>query len=88
MGTLNSGLGGGMLPLTSAEAETLHSPLLPANLYVSDASLLPRSLSLPPILTIMALAKSSKDEDDNLLEQYVKLCPNYLLLIDLQPLQS
>ncbi|WP_431356637.1 GMC oxidoreductase [Prevotella communis] len=37
--------------------ETLHSPLLPDNLYVCDASLLPQSLGLPPILTIMALAK-------------------------------
>lgn len=45
------------LPLTSAEAESLHSPLLPDNLYVADASLLPQALGLPPILTIMALAK-------------------------------
>ena len=44
---------GGMLPLTPAEAETLHSPLLPENLYVADASILPQSLGLPPILTIM-----------------------------------
>ncbi len=48
---------GGMLPLTPAEAETLHSPLLPENLYVADASILPQSLGLPPILTIMAMAK-------------------------------
>ncbi|MBR6988287.1 MAG: hypothetical protein IKH95_00440 [Bacteroidaceae bacterium] len=46
-----------MLPLTPAEAETLHSPLLPENLYVTDASILPQSLGLPPILTIMAMAK-------------------------------
>lgn len=57
LGTLNAGHPGGMLPLTEAEAETLHSPLLPDNLYVCDASLLPQSLGLPPILTIMALAK-------------------------------
>lgn len=57
LGTLNAGHPGGMLPLTAAEAETLHSPLLPDNLYVCDASLLPQSLGLPPILTIMALAK-------------------------------
>ena len=57
LGTLNSGHPGGMLPLTSAEAESLHSPLLPDNLYVADASLLPQALGLPPILTIMALAK-------------------------------
>ncbi len=46
-----------MLPLTSAEAETLHSPLLPANLYVADATILPQALGLPPMLTIMAMAK-------------------------------
>lgn len=57
LGTLNSGHPGGMLPLTAAEAGTLHNPLLPDNLYVADASLLPESLGLPPILTIMALAK-------------------------------
>ena len=57
LGTLNSGHPGGMLPLTAAEADTLHSPLLPDNLYVADASLLPESLGLPPILTIMALAR-------------------------------
>lgn len=57
LGTLNSGHPGGMLPLTSNEADTLHSPLLPDNLYVADASLLPNALGLPPILTIMALAR-------------------------------
>lgn len=57
LGTLNAGHPGGMLPLTPAEAETLHSPLLPENLYVADASILPQSLGLPPILTIMAMAK-------------------------------
>jgi choline dehydrogenase-like flavoprotein len=43
--------------LTEAEAETLHHATLPANLYIADASLLPRSMGNPPILTIMALAK-------------------------------
>jgi len=57
LGTLNAGHPGGMLPLTAAEAQTLHSPLLPDNLYVADASILPQSLGLPPILTIMALAR-------------------------------
>ncbi len=57
LGTLNSGHPGGMLPLTAAESETLHNPFLPDNLYVADASILPQSLGLPPILTIMALAK-------------------------------
>jgi choline dehydrogenase-like flavoprotein len=57
LGTLNAGHPGGMLPLTEAEATTLHSPLLPDNLYVCDATILPQSLGLPPMLTIMALAK-------------------------------
>ena len=30
---------------------------LPDNLYVCDATLLPQALGLPPMLTIMALAK-------------------------------
>ena len=55
--TLNAGHPGGMLPLTAAEAETLHSPLLPENVYVADATILPQALGLPPMLTIMALAK-------------------------------
>jgi len=57
LGTLNAGHPGGMLPLTTAEAQTLHSSLLPDNLYVCDATILPQSLGLPPMLTIMALAK-------------------------------
>ena len=57
LGTLNAGHPGGMLPLTTAEAETLHSPLLPDNVYVADATILPQALGLPPMLTIMALAK-------------------------------
>ena len=57
LGTLNAGHPGGMLPLTPAEADTLHSPLLPDNLYVCDATILPQALGLPPMLTIMALAK-------------------------------
>jgi ferredoxin len=56
VGTLNAGHPGGTLPLTAAEAETLHPDRLPPNLYVADASLLPASLGNPPILTIMALA--------------------------------
>jgi len=31
--------------------------LLPANVYVADASLLPHSLGKPPMLTIIALAR-------------------------------
>lgn len=57
LGTLNAGHPGGMLPLTASEAETLHSPLLPDNVYVADATILPQALGLPPMLTIMALAK-------------------------------
>ena len=56
-GTLNAGHPGGMLPLTAAQAETLHDPRLPGNLFVADASLFPAALGNPPILTIMALAK-------------------------------
>lgn len=56
-GTLNAGHPGGCLPLTPDESHTLHHAALPANLYVADASLFPRSLGFPPILTIFALAK-------------------------------
>ena len=56
-GTLNAGQPGGCFPLTEAQAETLHHDVLPGNLYIADASLLPRSMGNPPILTIMALAK-------------------------------
>jgi choline dehydrogenase-like flavoprotein len=57
LGTVNAGHPGGMLPLTAADASTLHSKRLPENLYVADATLFPKSLGNPPILTIMALAK-------------------------------
>lgn len=57
LGTLNAGHPGGMLPLTAAEAETLHHPQLPENLYVADATILPKAMGNPPILTIMALTK-------------------------------
>lgn len=57
LGTLNAGHPGGMLPLTELEADTLHHPGLPENLYVADATLFPRSLGNPPILTIAAMAK-------------------------------
>jgi len=57
LGALNAGHPGGMLPLTKDEAESFHSPRLPENVYVADASLFPKSLGNPPILTIMAMAK-------------------------------
>lgn len=57
LGTLNAGHPGGMLPLGVREAESMHDERLPQNVYVADASLLPRSLGNPPSLTIMALAK-------------------------------
>lgn len=47
---------GGMFPLTEAEKDSLHSPLLPENLYLADATLLPKAMGNPPMLTIMALA--------------------------------
>ncbi len=57
LGTLNAGHPGGMLPLTGQDANTLHNPKLPANLYIADATLFPESLGNPPIITIIALAK-------------------------------
>jgi choline dehydrogenase-like flavoprotein len=57
LGMVNAGHPGGMFPLGAAEKETLHSPALPPNVYIADASLLPDSLGKPPILTIMAVAK-------------------------------
>ncbi|MBN2383364.1 GMC family oxidoreductase [bacterium] len=57
LGTLNAGHPGGMLPLTETESKTFHHAVLPDNLYVADATLIPKSLGYPPILTIIALAK-------------------------------
>jgi choline dehydrogenase-like flavoprotein len=56
-GTLNAGHPGGTFALTEKERTTLHNDALPPNVYVADASLLPKSLGRPPILTIAALAK-------------------------------
>jgi len=57
LGTINAGHPGGMMPLTEQEADTLHNPRLPANLYIADATLFPASLGNPPIITIVAMAK-------------------------------
>jgi hypothetical protein len=57
VGTVNGGHPGGALPLSAAEAESLHPAGLPENLYAADATLLPDSLGAPPSLTIMALAR-------------------------------
>ncbi len=57
LGTINGGHPGGMLPLTVEEAQTFHHRHLPENLYVSDATLFPKSLGNPSIMTIMAMAK-------------------------------
>lgn len=57
LGTLNAGHPGGTLPLTEGEADTLHNPRLPENLFIADATLIPSALGNPPILTIIALAK-------------------------------
>ncbi len=57
LGTINAGHPGGMLPLSAEEAETFHHSHLPENLYVADATLFPKSLGNPPIMTIMAMAK-------------------------------
>jgi choline dehydrogenase-like flavoprotein len=57
LGTVIAGHPGGMLPLTAKEKESLHPERLPENVYVADATLLPKSLGNPPILTILALAK-------------------------------
>jgi choline dehydrogenase-like flavoprotein len=56
-GIVHAGHPGGMLPLTEASVPSVHDDRLPENVYVADASLLPRSLGNPPILTIIALAK-------------------------------
>ena len=57
LGTVNAGHPGGMLPLKESDQCTLHNSSLPSNLYVADATILPKSLGSPAILTIAALAK-------------------------------
>lgn len=57
LGTINAGHPGGMMPLTASEADSFHHDRLPENLYIADATLLPRARGNPPILTIVAIAK-------------------------------
>lgn len=57
LGILNAGHPGGMLPLNEQQKDTLHDDRLPENLYVADATILPKAMGNPPILTIMALSK-------------------------------
>jgi choline dehydrogenase-like flavoprotein len=57
LGTVMAGHPGGMLPLTAREAASFHPDRLPEALYVADATLLPKALGNPPILTIIAMAK-------------------------------
>src|SRR5579864_6380801 len=56
LGVINAGHPGGMLPLTESSAGSFHDDRLPANLYVADASLFPKALGNPPILTTVAMA--------------------------------
>jgi choline dehydrogenase-like flavoprotein len=56
-GIVHAGHPGGMLPLTWSSAPSMHDARLPENVYVADATLFPRSLGNPPILTIVAMAK-------------------------------
>jgi choline dehydrogenase-like flavoprotein len=56
LGTINAGHPGGGLP-AGAGPEPFHDARLPHNVWVADATLIPRALGRPPILTIMAMAK-------------------------------
>ncbi|MFB3853855.1 MAG: GMC family oxidoreductase N-terminal domain-containing protein [Vicinamibacterales bacterium] len=56
LGMLNAGHPGGALP-AGAGPQPFHDPRLPPNVWVADASLLPSALGLPPMLTVMAMAK-------------------------------
>ncbi len=56
-GTLTAWTPGGMMALDEKSIKELHLPQLPENVYITDATILPRSLSNFPLFTIMALAK-------------------------------
>lgn len=56
-GMLNAGHPGGTLALTTETAGAVRDPRLPACCWVADATLIPGPFGMPPILTIMALAR-------------------------------
>jgi len=56
LGMINAGHPGGALPAGSGP-EPFHDRRLPPNVRVADASLIPSALGLPPMLTVMAMAK-------------------------------
>jgi choline dehydrogenase-like flavoprotein len=56
LGTINAGHPGGALP-AGGRPDPFHDARLPDNVWVADASLIPRALGRPPILTVMAMAK-------------------------------
>jgi choline dehydrogenase-like flavoprotein len=56
LGTINAGHPGGALP-AGGQPDPFHDARLPDNVWVADASLIPKALGRPPILTIMAMAK-------------------------------
>lgn len=75
LGTLNAGHPGGMFPLTEAEKDSLHSARLPENLYIADATLIPKAMGNPPILTIMALAMKISEKNQSSLKRQIRLPP-------------
>ena len=56
LGMLNAGHPGGTLSV-GCGPDGFHDSRLPENVWVADASLLPRALGLPPMLTVMAMAR-------------------------------
>lgn len=50
LGLLNAGHPGGTLPLTVEQKDTLYDPRLPDNVYVADASILPKRWAILPFL--------------------------------------
>lgn len=56
-GTLTAWTPGGMMVLDEKSVKEFHHPQLPENVYITDATILPHTLSSFPLFTIMALAK-------------------------------